>query len=195
VIAAALEQARQYPQPVVVVFQDEASFYRQPTQASLWGWAGRRQPRMPWSHRKNTLVRAAGWLNALTGAIQCLWAPKISVPRLIESYRQLLATYPDALMLYVVQDNWPVHKHPQVQAFVAQHPRLHLLFLPTYAPRLNPAEKVWRWLRQTLGHAHPYCDDFTEFKQHLRHHCAEAQAMPDTIARYCGLKNLKIFST
>ena len=35
-IGAALEAARAHPQAIALVFQDEASFYRQPTQAALW---------------------------------------------------------------------------------------------------------------------------------------------------------------
>jgi len=194
VIGAALEHAAEHPGQVVALFQDEASFYRQPSQGWLWAWAGRRQPRMPWSHRSNTLVRIAGCLNAQTGATHYHHAPRISVDELLRSYRQLLAAYPEALMIYLIQDNWPVHFHPRVQEFAAAHERLIVLRLPTYAPRLNPAEKVWRWLRQTLGHAHPYCDDFREFREQLARCCAEAQALPGMIHRYCGLGNATIFS-
>jgi hypothetical protein len=47
-----------------VLFLDEASFYRQPTQASLWAERGRTQPRLRWSYRSNTLVRVAATLEA-----------------------------------------------------------------------------------------------------------------------------------
>lgn len=193
VISAALEHAARCPHCVVAVFQDEASFYRQPSQGWLWAWAGRRQPRMPWSHRSNTLVRAAGCLNALTGISHVLQAKHTTVPKLIASYHQLLAAYPEALMIYLIQDNWPVHYHPRVRDFLADHPRLVVLYLPTYAPRLNPIEKLWRWVRQTLCHAHPFCDDFTLFKAHLGACFAEAVAVPAEIRRYCGLEKSKIY--
>jgi len=194
VITAALEAAERYPGAVVALFQDEASFYRQPSQGWLWAWAGRKQPRMPWSHRSNTLVRAAGCINAVTGATHVLQAKRIDVPHLIQSYRELLAMYPDALMIYLIQDNWPVHAHEKVKQFLAQHPRLQVLFLPTYAPRLNPVEKLWRWVRQTLCHAHRFCDDFTQFKTHLRACFDQAATIPDHMRRYCGLDRSKIYS-
>jgi transposase len=194
VIAAALEQAEDCPGRVIVVFQDEASFYRQPSQGWLWAQAGRRQPRVPWSHKANTLVRVAGCVNAHTGASHYLQASPITVPRLLDSYRQLLQAYPEALKVYLVQDNWPVHHHAKVGAFLEAEPRLSALFLPTYAPRLNPAEKLWRRLRQTLTHAHPYCDDFHQFKAQLARCLAEAQANPDLIRRYCGLDRVTLFS-
>jgi transposase len=40
--------------------------------------------------------------------------------------------------------------------------------LPTYAPGLNPIEKVWRRTRQRVVHAHPWCDDFQEFRDPIR---------------------------
>jgi transposase len=193
VIMAAIEHADRCPGSVVVLFQDEASFYRQPSQGWLWAWAGRRQPKLPWSHRKNTLVRLAGCLNAHTGETHYHQAPKISVPELLRSYRKILKEYPHALMTYLIQDNWPVHDHPDVQQFLADNPRLVVLRLPTYAPRLNPIEKVWRWIRQTLCHAHPFCDDFREFKAHLQAACHEAQTIPETIQRYCGIAHGYIF--
>jgi transposase len=194
VIGAALDHAAQYLQSAVAVFQDEASFYRQPSQASLWAQAGRRQPRMRWSHRANTLVRVAGCLNAVTGHTQVLQADRIDLRRLLASYQQLLQAYPEALMIYLIQDNWPVHFHPRVKAFLAEHPGLVVLPLPTYAPRLNAIEKLWRWTRQTLTHAHPFCDDFRQFRAQLGASFAEAASNPDAIHRYCGLQNSRLFS-
>ncbi len=194
VITAALEHARRYPGRVVMVFQDEASFYRQPSQGRLWAASGRAQPHMSWSHRSNTLVRAAGCLDAITGHTHVMQAKRIDLARLQQFYRQVLEAYPEALMIYMVEDNWPVHKHPTIQAFLDKHPRLQVLYLPTYAPRLNPIEKLWRWVRQVLCHAHPFCDNFTEYKAHLRAHFDEAADAPEAMARYCGLLNLKIYN-
>ena len=139
-------------------------------------------------------MRIAGCLDAHTGQTHYHHARRISVPELIRSYRALLAASPAALMIYVIQDNWPVHFHPEVQAFLAQEPRLVVLRLPTYAPRLNPIEKLWRWLRQTLCHAHPFCDDFREFRRQLEAACRLAQGAPTDLHRYCGLTHGHLFS-
>ena len=193
-IAAALEHAKRYPGPVVAVFQDEASFYRQPSQGWLWAWAGRRQPHMDWSNRSNTLVRATAWLDTVTGETGVLQAKQITVKRLIASYQELLDAYPDALMIYLIQDNWPVHFHDDIMDFLGKHPRLQIVRLPTYAPRLNFIEKLWRWTRQVLCHAHPFCDDFAEFKAQLSACFAEAAEKPAMIRHYCGLDTAKIFN-
>ena len=148
---------------------------------------------MNWSHRSNTVVRVAGVLNAITGQTNTLQASKIRVPRLLASYQQILDAYPDALMIYLIQDNWPVHKHERLLAFLARNPRLQVLWLPTYSPWLNPIEKLWRWVKQTLCHAHPFCDDFDQYKRQLTATLAEAAENCSYIKHYCGLDTCKIY--
>lgn len=173
-----------------MLYQDEASFYRQPTPAWLWALQGRKQPRMRHSCHSNAVTRAAGFLNARTGETHVFQAPQTDVAMLCQSYRDIMACYPDALMVYLIQDNWPVHFHQEILKCVAQLERLVILPLPTYAPWLNPIEKLWRWTRQTLCHAHEFAADLREFKKHLQASLAEARAMPGYIARYCGLGSL-----
>lgn len=168
---------------------DEASFYRQPTQASLWAQRGRTQPRLRWSYRSNTVVRVAAGLEAVQGRVHYRIAPRITVRELIRYYEQLARAYPDCPRLCVVQDNWPNHRHPDVLRCVERLGRLELVFLPTYAPYLNPDEKVWRFTKQRLAHAHPYCDDFTEFKRQIVATLQDADQQGPQLLRYCGLQN------
>ncbi len=67
----------------------------------------------------------------------------------------------------VVLDNAGIHKAKAVQAFVATHERLSLVFLPPYAPELNPIEKVWAYVKKhVLGN---FCaHDLAELKGRLR---------------------------
>lgn len=54
--------------------------------------------------------------------------------------------------MVVVLDNAGIHRAKNVQAFVELHERLSLVFLPPYAPELNPIELVWAYVkRNRLG--------------------------------------------
>jgi putative transposase len=54
--------------------------------------------------------------------------------------------------IVVVLDNAGIHRAKAVQAFVACHERFSLVYLPPYAPELNPIELVWAYVkRQVLG--------------------------------------------
>jgi DDE superfamily endonuclease len=62
-------------------------------------------------------------------------------------FLDLLATldqaYPPSQFprLYVVVDNYKIHKAQAVERWLARHPRFELLFLPTYCPKANPIEE------------------------------------------------------
>jgi hypothetical protein len=62
------------------------------------------------------------------------------------------ASYPAAQYqpIYVVVDNAKIHKAKAVVDWLAHHPRVTLLFLPTYCPRANPIERAF-------GDVHDLC--------------------------------------
>lgn len=169
---------------------DEASFYRQPTQAWLWAWMGRQQPKLPYSHRSNTLLRVVGFLEATQARVHAWDFPRVTADRLARCLAQMGSLYPQAKHIYLVLDNWPVHFHPKVQTALQRDPRLRLVPLPTYAPWLNNIEKLWRWIKQRVTHAHPWCDDFTQFRQQIRAELEALASGSSDLHRYCGLDNL-----
>jgi transposase len=64
-------------------------------------------------------------------------------------FLDLLATldqaYPPSQFtrLYVVVDNYKIHKAQAVERWLATHPRFELLFLPTYCPKASPIERAF----------------------------------------------------
>jgi hypothetical protein len=87
----------------------------------------------------------AGALDPATGTLlHCLGARKTNA-----LFRDLLEildhSYPAELytQLYVIVDNYKIHKAKAVEQWLASHPRMTLLFLPTYCPRANPIERAF----------------------------------------------------
>lgn len=185
----AVEQAKAQPGRSVLLFQDEASFYRQPSQAWLWAWMGRRQPRVRYGHRANTRMRLVGFLEAVSGQVLTWDLDRVSAKRLAWCVRQVSAAFPRAERIVLVWDNWPVHQHPTVLEALAEDPRLQLLPLPTYAPWLNPIEKLWRLVRQEVTHAHPWCEDFPHFRTTVMAKLEEFAHGSPRLLRYCGLSS------
>ena len=50
---------------------------------------------------------------------------------------------PQFTRLYVVVDNYKIHKAHAVEQWLAVHPRFELLFLPTYCPKASPIERAF----------------------------------------------------
>lgn len=182
-----VEKARKEPDKVITYYLDEFSFYRQPTVAQTWYPAGHAQPLACRSHRSNTYHRVLGALNAATGQVVFRMARKTDVPFICRFLRHLREIDPDADEIIVILDNWyNVHNHPDVQE-TARQEGITLVYLPTYAPWLNPIEKLWRKAYQEVLHLHRYSDRWSELKQRM-HTFLSAYGQPSNeLLRYVGL--------
>jgi transposase len=87
----------------------------------------------------------AGALDITTGTTQhCVWYRKTT-----GLFLDLLATldreYPARAFsrLSIVVDNSKIHKAIEVDKWLAAHPRVEVLFLPTYCPKANPIERAF----------------------------------------------------
>jgi len=141
-LLACLREAAVHPGQVVVVFLDEMGYYRWPAEGRAWTAAAPHSA--PLADREgpnNKQWRVIGSLNALTGRVDYLDAYIVGRQKLIQFYHQLVRAYVDARRIYVVQDNWSIHAHPEVQAALLELPQIEVVWLPTYAPWLNPIEK------------------------------------------------------
>jgi transposase len=74
-----------------------------------------------------------------------------------------------------------------VLATVAALPRLEAVWLPTYAPWLNPIEKVWRWLRQDVLKLHRLASTWLGLRQRVRAFLTQFAAGSTELLRYVGL--------
>ena len=176
-----LRQAVRQPDEVVVLFLDEFGYYRWPAAARNWG------PSVAEREGNNQQWRTIGALNALTGQVNYLDNYIVGRQQLIKFYGRLAQAYPNARHLYVIQDNWNVHAHPEVLAALKAWPQLRIIWLPTYAPWLNPIEKLWRWLRQDVLKLHRSVGDWPGLRQRVRDFLDQFQHGSDALLNYVGL--------
>lgn len=57
---------------------------------------------------------------------------------------------PKALAVHLIADNYATHKHPEVKAWLAKHPRFHMHFTPTSSSWLNLVERFFRDLTDRI---------------------------------------------
>ena len=113
-IAQCLLKAWYAPEKYALLYQDEFTIYRQPTVARDYEQMGLFQPLARRSHKSDTEFRGMGALNAITGQVTYQQAYKANVRQLTMFYDAIAADYPQADTIYMVQDNWPVHYHPDL---------------------------------------------------------------------------------
>lgn len=210
-VVESMQRAIESNGQIVLLFGDEMTFYRQPSVGRDYCAAGGHQPLAERSLKSNTASRLISALNAVTGQTTSLQASKLGIKQLVRFYQQLRQTYPEAKTIYLVEDNWPMHFHPDVLAALEpqrtpfrlrvpqswpDEPRrkaerlnlpIQIVPLPSYASWTNPIEKLWRKLRQEVLYQHRQADEWGELKQRVNQFLDQFEAGSKELLRYVGL--------
>jgi len=127
----------------VMVFADELDIHLLPKVGAAWMPQGTQEEIMtPGKNEKHYL---AGALHLATGKLLYCFGPRKNNGLFRDLLTLLDYTYParQITRIYVVVDNYCIHKAKAVEQWLASHPRFALLWLPTYCPRANPIERVF----------------------------------------------------
>ena len=127
----------------VLVFADELDIHLLPKVGAAWMLQGTQAEILtPGTNETHYL---AGALHLATGKVLYCLGPRKNNGLFRELLALLDRTDPAGQMtrIYVVVDNYCIHKAKAVQQWGASHPRFTLLWLPTYCPRANPIERVF----------------------------------------------------
>lgn len=174
------------PKRFVLVYEDEMTYYRRPTIAQGYAVQGSDEPHAYQGLHSNLYQRIAASLDVSSGRL-FFWQRKHFDRRtLIRYYLALEAAYPEAELIFVAQDNWPVHFHDDVLAALVDS-KIILVPLPTYAPWTNPMEKVWRKLYQEILHLHDFADRWSELKAEVDAWLGEFADGSTELLHYVGL--------
>jgi transposase len=149
-------------------------------------------------HGTTTLFAA---LNIVTGGVISQCKPRHRHQEFLSFLKHLEANTPAAMDLHLIADNYATHKHPQVKAWLARHPRVHLHFTPTYSSWLNQVERwfglitqqairrgSFRNVRQLVNKIEQYVAHYNEHKRPFVW-TATADSILAKVERICKLIN------
>ena len=136
-------QAEHLQAQEVMVFADELDIHLLPKVGAAWMPKGSQEEVMPPGQNEKHYL--AGALNLATGNILHCLGPRKNNALFRDLLTLLERTYPERQVrhMYVVVDNYKIHKAKAVEQWLATHPRFTLLWLPTYCPRANPIERAF----------------------------------------------------
>lgn len=85
--------------------------------------------------------------------------------------------------IFLIVDGHPSHKAKRVQQFVAQNAeRIELLFLPPYAPELNPDELAWAHIKSKIAKATVQTKE--ELKAQVERTMRQLQYLPNIVSGF-----------
>ncbi len=148
-----------------IVWVDESGFYLIPAVVRTYAPRGETPIlRAPLTRDHWSVI---GGLTAAGRLLLQLQEQAFRGPGVVRFLQHLLRQIPGKLL--VIWDGAPIHRAQVVQDFLAAGAaaRLQLEPLPGYAPELNPAEGVWRYLKH-VELRNVCCDDLPELRGELR---------------------------
>jgi hypothetical protein len=185
---AHLRKTAQSPEKQLFLFLDEMGYYCWPQPTKVWAEAAPSPP--PLADRQQTKQqqwRLIGVLNAVTGQVDYLDNYIVGRAKVIEMYHLIAQRYAGFDHIFVAQDNWSIHTHPDVRQALQGLPQIEPLWLPTYSPWLNPIEKLWRWLRQDVLKMHRLAAHWPDLRQKVNAFLDQFSAGSQDLLRYVGL--------
>lgn len=96
-------------------------------------------------HGTTTLFAA---LNAVSGEVIAQCKPRHRHQEFLSFLRHLDRNIPDDLNVHLIIDNYATHKHIKVRTWLADRPRYHVHFTPTYSSWLNQVERWFGLITQ-----------------------------------------------
>ena len=98
---------------------------------------------MTHDYKRNGTTTLFAALNVATGDVIGECMERHRHDEFLVFLKRLERETPRELALEVILDNYATHKHPDVNAWLAKHPRVHLHFTPTSASWLNLVERFF----------------------------------------------------
>lgn len=127
-----------------IFWLDEATIRSDDPLQRTWGEKGR-TPVVQTSSKRQA-INAISALSNSGGFWYHVFQGKFTADKCIECFKKLQRNRKKPILLIV--DGHPVHKSKKVQSYIESlEGKLELVFLPPYAPDLNPDELVWNHMR------------------------------------------------
>ena len=131
------------PVGAALFFADELDIHLLPKLGYQWMLRGTQVEVMtPGTNQKNYL---GGALNYMTGKLLHVVGERKNRWLFIDLLRAIERACPPQKIekIYVIVDNYRIHKAQAVVNWLKNHPRFELVWLPSYCPRANPIERAF----------------------------------------------------
>jgi len=143
---------------IVLLYEDEVDLNLLPGIIGCWTRRGQ-QRRIP-TPGQNQKRYGFGVVNFITGQLTRLIGERKNSDHFCALVEQVVQQYCpgetwEGPKVVLVVDNYIIHRSKKTSAVLASYAdRLTVVALPTYSPKLNPMELLWKHLRRKVTHNH-----------------------------------------
>lgn len=173
-----------------LLFMDASGFHLSPTISRTWAPVA--QTPLLKAKLSRSKYNALAALTTNGRLFSSFSRHSFNTDAIIRFLQKLLRLLPGKLL--ILWDNAAPHHSHQMQDFLQQpdvHSRLQILFLPAYAPELNPVELVWRYLKRVLL-KNRVCLNLQELKDTLERTILRLIRRPDLLKQF--VRHIKLYT-
>lgn len=170
----------------LLLFEDEADLNLNPTLSWCWARRGKRVKVITPRKNKKSYVFTA--IDPLGEEVFWGLSPRKDSEAFSRFIEGVMEVVPHKRVV-LVEDNFIAHKSTLTVRKLSHYEeegRLQVFFLPSYAPELNLAEKVWQLMRRRVTHNHRFLS-LDGLEKAVDGFFTELQQSPETIVSILGL--------
>jgi hypothetical protein len=182
---------RETDEPTAVTLDlDQAELALNPTRTRVWAPIG-----VPWEIETpgdNRKAPMFGAVNTRTGQTHfALTEHKRSGDLQHYIDHEIIPAYPEADFIFLIVDGSTIYTSKSTKEWLASRSRIIFVPLPSYSPKLNLQELIWRWMRADVTHNH-YFVTFANLIQAAENFFAKLASKPQEGLQRIGraLENL-----
>ena len=148
-------------------------------QAIMMNWFPKGEQRIIPTYGKHTGAKLVGILDYATGKVYVEEHERYDAKTFLQFLKKVLILYPNGKIVMVL-DNARIHHAKLLNDFLAANPRLTLMFLPPYSPKLNLMEGLWGWLKDSVVN-NVFFNNRYEICRAVRNFITWVNSVPNTV--------------
>lgn len=127
-----------------------------------YGWIRKGLSKAIPSNTGRSRINLAGAIDMETHRIIIQEDKTLNADATIRFFQRIESAYPDKSKVHVFCDNAGYYRNAQVTKYL-ENSKVDLHFLPPYSPNLNPIERLWKWMKETVVY-NTYYEHFEGFQ-------------------------------
>lgn len=126
-----------------------------------YGWIKKGVEKLVPSNSGRSRLNLTGALDIISHQVVVQEDTVLNAEATTSFFDRLVQSYPDKKKIHVFCDNARYYRNKDVTAYLSTS-SIELHFLPPYSPNLNPIERLWKWMKETVIY-NTYYEEFEDF--------------------------------
>lgn len=127
-----------------------------------YGWIKKGESKLIPANTGRSRLNLTGAVDILSHRVHIREDTTLNASATIAFFKQLEEAYPMMSKVHVFCDNAPYYRNKEVTEYLKTS-KVQLHFLPPYSPNLNPIERLWKWMKESVVY-NTYYEEFEAFK-------------------------------